>query len=247
LRAVTVTSRSWLQSNRARPERSRLQGYPDRRRQCEPGSRGGPSVLTRRALLGGLALRALAVLALAAGLAGAVHGLPRGIEPAAQIQATYLVNFIRYTEWPDDHRRSPAAPILIAVAGPTWLATTVRAVARATGPIRQRPLQVRRLRLPRSARALPDDVRRDLRAAHVLFIHTSYAPLQPLLLQAVGGQPVLTVGTDQGFTAAGGMLGLWQADHDIVFGANPDSIRSSGLMISAKLLKLSRDDTGERR
>jgi hypothetical protein len=185
-------------------------------------------------------LRGITLL-LAVVLACTAHGQTRETAPVAQIQASHLINFLRYTEWPEESAQPTDAPLVIAVAGPAWLASTVRAEARANGPVRQRPLLVRHLRMPRHAHTLPIEVERELRRAHLLFIHTSHAPLQPQLLERVADRPVLTVGTTADFTAAGGMFVLRQQDMNVVFDANPEAIRASGLMVSARVLKMARN------
>ena len=59
-------------------------------------------------------------------------------------------------------------------------------------------------------------------------------------LAPLAGQPVLTVGDQAGFNAAGGMIELVSVAGRIVFQANPAAIRNAGLVVSAKVLKLAR-------
>lgn len=165
---------------------------------------------------------------------------------ASEVEAAYLVNFLRYTEWPGRRSASPDSPLVLTVVGPAAVAGRVRAVAAAAGPVDGHPIEVRNLVSARGSLAMPLDSERDreaaqlLRESHLVFFHDSGAPLNPRVLADLWGQPVLTVGNSRGFARQGGMLGLVRSGGRIVFEANPGAIRGSGLVVSAKVLKLAR-------
>ena len=167
---------------------------------------------------------------------------PRQID----VEAAYLVNFLRYTQWPERHAPTPGAPIRVTVVGPPEVADRVRAVAAAAGPIDGHAIEVRNLSAPRGSLAAPLDSERDreaarmLRESHLVFFIDSAAYLHPRVLADLYGQPVLTVGNREGFARRGGMLGLTRRGGNIVFEANPGAIRNAGLVVSAKVLKLAR-------
>lgn len=168
----------------------------------------------------------------------------------AQVQAAYLVNFLRYTEWPARSFDSPDAPYVIAVIGDVGVADSVRAVAGAAARINGRTIEVRWIPGARGSRAAPFDSEQDrenllqLRRSHLVFFHASAGAIPSKALSDLWGQPVLTVSDVPDFTRAGGMIGLVRTSGHIVFQANPVAIRSAHLMLSAKVLKLARLTAG---
>lgn len=162
------------------------------------------------------------------------------------VEAAYLVNFLRYTQWPERSFESPTSPMVVTVVGPPSVAARVRAVAAAAGRVGGRTIEVRSAPYSRGSLAAPLQSGRDrellaqMRASHLVYFHSSSAALHPKALADLWGQPVLTVSNAPGFTAAGGMLGLFRSSGHIVFDANPVAIRNSELMVSAKVLKLAR-------
>lgn len=163
------------------------------------------------------------------------------------VEAAYLVNFLRYTQWPEHSFATPTSPYVLTVVGSAEIASSVRAVAQAAGPIDGRPIEVRWMGNAESGvgPAVPArDVADGWRASHLLFIHQSAGSDAERHVVQLAGEPVLTVSDLPGFTAAGGMLELVRASGHVVFDANPAAIRNSGLVVSAKVLKLARSIGG---
>ena len=164
---------------------------------------------------------------------------------APEVEAAYLVNFLRYTEWPQHTFASAQAPYVVTVIGSEPEAQSVRAVAQAAGLINGRSIEVRQVPKVRD----PDHAKNKqnmetLRSSHLVFFHASAGNVSQQDLAPLAGQPVLTVSDVPGFAADGGMLGLLTSAGHIVFEANPDVIRQSGLLVSAKVLKLARTPAG---
>jgi hypothetical protein len=165
---------------------------------------------------------------------------------AVDVEAAYLVNFLRYTQWPAERTPARGAPLVITVVGDPAVADRVRAVAAAAGAVEGHPIEVRNLPWARGSLAIPldsdrdRDVTRQMRESHLLYFSDSAAYLHPRVLADLYGHPVLTVGNAEGFARRGGMLGLLRRRGNIVFEANPGAIRSAGLVVSAKVLKLAR-------
>jgi hypothetical protein len=165
-----------------------------------------------------------------------------------EVEAAYLVNFLRYTQWPAASFSAPAAPYVLTVVGSQEAADGVRAVAAAAGGVDGRPIEVRWLPQGRGSRAAPFDSPQDgearavLRGSHLVFFHRSAGRVHPQVLTDLATAPVLTVSDNEDFTSQGGMLGLLRSDRRIVFQANPSAIRGAGLLVSAKVLKLARLD-----
>jgi hypothetical protein len=173
-------------------------------------------------------------------LAVAAPALAPGQARAAEVEAAYLVNFLRYTQWPEQSFSSEQAPFVVTVIGSASVVEAVRAVASAAGMIDGRLVDVRAL----SAAQLsaPDPQALDLlRTSHLVFFHASEVDSIPRrLLDQLARQPVLTVSNIDDFITSGGMLELVNVDGHIVFEANPAAIHDAGLLVSAKVLKLAR-------
>ena len=175
-----------------------------------------------------------------------VEAVERRAPRATDVEAAYLVNFLRYTQWPARCFASGDAPIVVTVVGSAEMAERVRAIAAAAGPIDGRNVLVQSLVSPRGSLDAPLGSQRDkqaaqlLRSSHLVFFHEGALDVHPRVLSDLWGAPVLTVGNAPGFTGRGGMLGLFRSGGNIVFEANPGAIRTSGLVVSAKVLKLAR-------
>ena len=228
-------------------------------RRCRaPSSRWRPTSLATELARAGKAAaspwRWLLVLLFAACASPSFGAVPSGARAAArppgevEIEAAYLVNFLRYTQWPPAGFASPAAPYVVTVVGSEAAAASVRAVAAAAGSIEGRAIEVRWMGDSRGSRAAPFDSAQDsqaralLRGSHLVFFHRSAGPVHPQVLTDLSRLPVLTVSDNDGFTSQGGMLGLVRQDRRIVFQANAGAIRNAGLLVSAKVLKLARAD-----
>ena len=183
--------------------------------------------------------RVLAALALVAALAASAQTVDA--ERANQVKAAYLVNFLRYTEWPASTFPERDSPFVIMVAGSDALAAAVEALARAAGRVEGRRVEVHRVQLPPAGvagSALRAELAERLRHSHLLYIESSQADRADDLLALVRDFPVLTVGDADRFASGGGMLELLQRGPNIVLAANPVAIRRSDLSVSAKVLKL---------
>ena len=190
------------------------------------------------------AWRTLAAGALALALAlpvAAQRQAPEAAQPL-QVEAAFLVNFLRYTQWPPP--RDAVGPLVVCVVGPEEAAATVRAVASAAGGLQGRRIVVQRVAFPSGIDATSAGLRRTagerLRDAHLVFVQAAADGATDDVLRALDGAPVLTVGDAPGFAGRGGMLGLVHADDHLAFEANPQAIRAAGVLVSAKVLKLAR-------
>ena len=153
-----------------------------------------------------------------------------------QVEGAFLVNFLRYTDWPPPRLGDASNPYVVTVVGSPDAADAVAAVAAAAGEIRGRRVQVRRAAMATAAdRATAADL---LRTSHLVVVQDSARANVDNVLDTVRDLPVLTVSDAPGFAATGGMLGLVQSRAHLAFEANPAAIRNAGLMVSAKVLKL---------
>ncbi|MRV70208.1 DUF4154 domain-containing protein [Duganella sp. FT92W] len=147
-------------------------------------------------------------------------GAAQGAVPKEQIKAALVFNFLKFTEWPTE---SANAPLVLCVAGPDR--KTEAAFAQVQGRmIENRPIQVRTVRGS------------DVAACHLLYIHDNG---RDLVTQLAASHPnLLTVGDQDDFTDAGGVIGLVEYQGRMQFKVNLDMLRRGNYKVSSQLLKL---------
>ena len=145
-------------------------------------------------------------------------------EPAAT--AAFLLNFARFTEWPDDPAKRDDALLICAADRDVVDALEATVNGRAAGT---RIVATRRLR-----------VDSEPAGCHVLYVGGLDRERVTRLLQAVTPAPVLTVGDQAGFAAAGGGIELFIEDGRMGFLINRRTAERTGLRFSSRLLALAR-------
>ena len=141
------------------------------------------------------------------------------------VKAAFVLNFIKFVEWPASAFHSPEDPIVLSVLGDD---PTAASLASLDG----KKVSGRRV-VVRKIPALSA-----LERCHVLFIGASEkAELQPVL-RAVQRWHVLTVADFEGFEGRGGAIGFVRQDNRVGFEINEESARKAGLKVNAKLLYL---------
>jgi hypothetical protein len=195
-----------------------------------------------RGLLAGSALLAGGALAAVAAEGGAL--VPPSVDPErlTQVRAAFLLNFVRYTEWPASSFESEDSPYFVVVVDDDGVATALRELAERAGKTDGRALRVLSLRTPERAEertALVELARRS---------HVAYLGEKPdhELLAALSPATVLTVAADDAFVRTGGMIALVVDGGRVTFDVDPEAIRARGLMLSSRVLRLARN-VAERR
>ena len=179
----------------------------------------------------------LAVVLLAMGWVSPVsaQASPKGGAYRAEaLRALFLINFARFTEWPE------AAPVLkdpfvIGVAGSRSLEDELLALAESQR-VRERRIHVIRIK---SAN--------DLAGCHLVYISPistpgeEPAPGAAELLPALRQKPVLTVSESPTFLADGGIVNFYLGEGDkLRFEIALQNARAASLDLSSKLLALAR-------
>lgn len=188
----------------------------------------------------------LAVAAAGAALPEA-RAQPVDEEKAAKVKSAYLVNFLRFSEWPDSAFSNPGDPVVIVVLGEDPLGAALDAVAREVR-VDDRPVAVRRLQWPdrRSHRRAEDfdaavaQTVEAIRQGHLLLLSDSLRDQGGSILKAVGDAPVLTVGDGETWMQFGAALALELERGKIVFHANPRAIKTLSVSVSSRLLSLAK-------
>lgn len=178
--------------------------------------------------------RRLGALLLAAGLLLLGHNLAAAGYGEKTVRAVYLLNFIRFTEWPSASLPE-GAPYVVGVAGNRALEEELLALAD-----KQR-VRDRKVRVVRVNHA------RDVEGCHLLYIEAAprqgeeSAPGADELLPSVRGRPVLTVSDSPDFLKRGGAINLYVAEEaKLRFAITPSNARGAGLTLSSRLLALAK-------
>lgn len=183
-----------------------------------------------RSLLGAALRRGRGAL-LSLACLGVLTAPQRGgaIEPEASeaaVQAAYLFNFARFTEWPAGGFSSRNAPLNYCLLGRR------DALAAAMSSLNDRPVQGHPLRFMQPERV------EDARLCHLVFVAEADAKRRAQILQMLGTQPTLTVSDLDGFAREGGMIGLIRVGTRLRFEINRTQTQKAGLRLSADLLSL---------
>lgn len=142
------------------------------------------------------------------------------------VKAAFLYNFAKFVEWPEGTFRTPQEPLTFCVLGEGSLGGELeRTVAGKT--VMGRPVAVRRL----SQLA-------DLDQCRILFVGSSERARFDQILAAVGDRAVLTVGEEEGFNRAGGIISFVVRQSRVRFLIDRETAGRAGLKLSSRLLEL---------
>ena len=168
------------------------------------------------------------LLTLACALATVTEVAAQAAVNETQAKAGFVLNFMRYVEWPERVFAARDTPLLLCVLGRDEVATALTALD--GRQVQGRPIAIRRLTSQDEARS-----------CQVLFIAESEARRLALVLRAVAGLPVLTVSDADAFIDAGGAIGIVRGDGRLQFEVNRASLDQAQLKASSNLLKLARN------
>ncbi|MEO7415049.1 MAG: YfiR family protein [Opitutaceae bacterium] len=143
------------------------------------------------------------------------------------VKAALLFNFTRFVEWPADAFAQPDTPVVIGVLGNDPFGPVIDEIVRHE-TWAGRSITVERFRNVEAARN-----------CQILFVGASEAANLPRILRVVRGRPILTVGDFEGFGLRGGMIRLMKdTAGKIQLRINLEELKTSGLIVSAKLLRV---------
>ena len=172
--------------------------------------------------LSGRACLPLLVLIVCSRLASAVQ-IPTASE--YNLKAVYLYSFGRYTTWPKSEGGN--REIRIAVLGDSPIIQPLEQISK-TRKIKGRPIAIE------TSQSLSDYANCD-----IVFVSRTVSPESLATLRnAIKNRPVLLVGESTEFTSAGGMIRFFIDQSTVRFEINIQSVKQSGLVLDAKLLRL---------
>jgi len=168
-------------------------------------------------------LAAAFVAAAALGVAAPAHATL----PEQQLKAAFVLNFVRYVEWPERALGARDAPIMICVFGRD-------ALEGALNELSGRQVHGRAVRIRAGASM------EDTEGCHVAFITEAESRRLVPILRSLAGRPVLTVSDIDGFIDSGGAIGIVDSDTRLQFEINRAALAQGQLRASSQLLKLAR-------
>jgi hypothetical protein len=157
----------------------------------------------------------------------------RAVRPAAQdvpapdLTAAYLLNFVRFTSWPDEALPERAA-IVVCVSGDAWVADSLVDLTRG------QMVDGHALSIRRSSLDAPLD------SCHVVYGAGLDGRRAQALIRATSSLPILTVSDLSDFARRGGVANFFIDDGRLRFAVNPDAAERARLQISSRLLSLAR-------
>lgn len=156
----------------------------------------------------------------------ATHSMAEEVLLEHKVKASYLVNFIRFIQWPtDSFANAGDNRFKLCVIGDDPLLPLLR---RFDG----RNIKGRRIEL-----VVPADAES---ACHMTYIGLSEEGALPRWLQLLESRNTLTVSDAQGFAQAGGMLGFSLEEGRVTVEINVGQINRAGFEVSAQLLEIAK-------
>ncbi|MFW2367014.1 MAG: YfiR family protein [Desulforhopalus sp.] len=148
-----------------------------------------------------------------------------GADREYKLKAAFLLNFSKFTTWPDEAFAQSPDSFDFCVVGQDPFGSTLRGLE--TKSVGGRQV---RLRLQRSLE--------ETKGCHVIFVSRSEKNKLDKLQQITDGQPVATVSDIEGFSSFGGTFEFITRAGRLSFIVNNGQAKSNGLQINASLLNL---------
>ncbi|CAK0741486.1 YfiR family protein [Gammaproteobacteria bacterium] len=145
----------------------------------------------------------------------------------AELRLGFLVNFARFTEWPEAVLPAGALLRICIAPGDAEMVSKLADLTRQT--VQEHPVQTRLI-------TRPDEVK----GCHLLYLPAELPPPLTPWLMAANRAAALSVGDAPDLASDGGMIELVLLSGRYRFDVNLASVRQANLRISAYLLKLAR-------
>jgi hypothetical protein len=143
-----------------------------------------------------------------------------------KVKAAFLLNFARFTTWPESSVSNADPQFSLCVLGSDPFGPALNGVE--SKEIAGKNIDLRH----------PSTVADGLGQCRLLFVSKSeQANLKPILT-SIAGQPIVTVSDIEGFATSGGIFELKDKDGRLSFVVNNTKAKESGIRISSSLLKL---------
>lgn len=147
-----------------------------------------------------------------------------------EIKAAMMNSVFKLVDWPAAKTGDGAAPFIVGVVDSDDMEAALgKAVGKTSGtkPPVGRSIAIRRISGVEG-----------IEQCHAVFVGGSDRKRVQAILQAIGTQPILTIGESDKFLSSGGMVGLVVKDDRIQVEVNLAAAQSAGLTVSSRLLRI---------
>ncbi|KAA0217351.1 MAG: YfiR family protein [Leptolyngbya sp. PLA3] len=173
-------------------------------------------------------------------------------EREVQIRAAFLLNFVKFTEWPQQAFASEEADFVVAVVGPDPFGRVLEQTFAAL-KVQGHKVVIRRWTIPDRAKfasseafeAAVAELRRHIESAHLAYFTLCNQEQLDLSLKGTDTSSVLTVGSDHRCAVSHTALALDRDGDRVVFYANVDTLKSLKVRVSSKVLSLAKRVEGK--
>ncbi len=145
-----------------------------------------------------------------------------------QVKAAFLLNFVKFIEWPTDAFQGDKAPITLCVFGHDPFGSAL------DNTLREKTVDNREV-LARRMKEVPD-----LKSCQIVFVGVSDDKRLPEILDSLKGTSALVVGETESFAERGGSIQFFLDDNRLRFAVNVDAVKRERVNVSSKLLALAR-------
>jgi hypothetical protein len=149
------------------------------------------------------------------------------------VKAAFAFNFVRFVQWPDTSFADAADPCEVCFMGDERVAKQFNKVAKQFNAVNGKKKGARTI----SVRRLSSE--KDYQACEIVFISRDIdRSILSEIISKAKGKPVLTISEINGFAALGGGINFFSKDNRLQFEINPGVVKTQGLKLSSRLLKL---------
>jgi hypothetical protein len=143
-----------------------------------------------------------------------------------QLKAAFIYNFAKFIDWPPEAFADEKSPFIIGILGDDPFGKSLEDAVNGR-TINTHPIAIQTFRDAAAATG-----------CHMLFISSSAKEKLPAIIEKLQGTTVLTVGENDQFIAAGGMINFVEDAKKIRFQINDTAAKAARLKMSSKLLSL---------
>lgn len=141
------------------------------------------------------------------------------------LKAAFIYNFAKFTRWPDEVANNTSHPLHLCILGEDELVAELERLGGKT--VQGRPLMIK------SVQEVPAR-----ESCQILYVAASERQRYASTVEALRGEPVLTVSEIPHFGSTGGIIELFREEDRLRFIINLGVARESGLVLSSRLLRL---------
>jgi hypothetical protein len=163
-----------------------------------------------------------------------LHTAGAQISSGQDAKAAFLVNFVKFTQWPADVFSSPNAPVIVGVAGDEVLRYTIERLVHGK-LFNERTVETRNVKDAADAGAV-----------HIVFMSALTGTRGQDILKSVRELPILTVGDSDGFCESGGMIGFLVERDRLRFEISVGATELARLKVSSRVLTLAKTVYGKK-